>query len=234
MNWLAAIMKHVVPHGGGEAPESGLDDYDCLDTALRHAVRGEVAGSAPRADSWRRLQQRIQQDAAGSAWMSQQVPPVPIRPIWPQRDPLSTIFLTRFTQLGAALMLLLLLLGDLSTFDTLTQRTLTMQPATPVVMPSMSDDPLLPVPQAEHPNQAQRILSDPSPLRPVAVTTPDVTPRLAVKMKQAALVSPDVAYHPPRAVPDGGDWRTVSARGGAVDLAQDKEVTPKMTDIGPR
>jgi len=234
MNWLAVLWKNIGPHGAGESPATGPEDAACLDTALRHALRAEVAGGAPRSDSWRRLQQRIQQDAPGSVWLNQQAPQMPMQPAWHHRDQLSTVFLTRFTQLGAALMLLLLLLGDLGTFNTLTQRSLTMQPATPVVMPAVSDDPLLPVPQAAHSNQAQHILSDPSPLRPAAVTTPDVTPRLEVKMKQAAQVSPDVAYHPPLTLPDGGDWRANTERGGAVDLAQERELTPKLTDIGPR
>src|SRR3954451_28058 len=117
MNWLAALWKNIVPHGGGEASATGPEDADCLDTALRHALRAEVAGAAPRSDSWRRLQQRIQQDAPGSVWLNQQAPQMPMQPVWSHRDHLSTIFLTRFTQLGAALMLLLLLLGDLGTFN---------------------------------------------------------------------------------------------------------------------
>jgi hypothetical protein len=221
MNWLARILNMPWSQRGGEDTVAAEDAEDCgLDTALRHTIRGEVAGATPRSDAWMRLHQRIQQDAPGPAWLYQQAPHVPVQPVWPRRDPFSAVFLTRFTQLGAALMMLLLMLGNLHTLDQVGA----LAP-TPVALQSASDDTAPPAQTTAHTNRALQILSDPSPTATPIVSTAVVAPRLAIKIKQAAQAAPDVATvaaaPAPVLRPDGGEWLhdpgavSVEAPGGA-------------------
>lgn len=107
-----------LPGARGELPArpSLVDEADVED-ALRYTVRAEVAGAAPAGDAWGRLQRRLQQEAAAGAEIASF--PLPARPALPAPRPwwLATEILPRFSQLGIAVLLFLLIAGDVNSLD---------------------------------------------------------------------------------------------------------------------
>jgi hypothetical protein len=93
-----------------------MDDADVED-ALRYTLRAEVAGAAPAGDAWGRLQRRLQQEASPGAEIFSF--PMPARPYVPPPRPwwLATEILPRFSQLGIAVLLFLLIAGDVNSLD---------------------------------------------------------------------------------------------------------------------
>ncbi len=97
---------------GGEAHEA--------DRALRFAIRSEVAGATPRGDAWQRLQQRITQETMPPIVVPGYGRPVVLSPFSPYSSFTRTL-LSRFSQLGVALLLLLSVVSDPGALDRLTR-----------------------------------------------------------------------------------------------------------------
>ena len=105
MNWRV-WFRSALGVRSDSAATGAAEDAE-VDHALRLVVRGEVAGAAPRYDAWQRLQQRIQSEQDRPA-----LSPPALRPAWPLDRPMAGALLGRFSQLGVAVALLLLMLGD--------------------------------------------------------------------------------------------------------------------------
>lgn len=124
MSTLRSILIRLVrgamwpPGATAELPPrpSIVDDVEVED-ALRYTLRAEVAGAAPPGDAWSRLQRRLQQEAPTGAEIY--AFPLPARPHVPPPRPwwLATSILPRFSQLGIAVLLFLLVAGDVNSLD---------------------------------------------------------------------------------------------------------------------
>ncbi|MDQ2809112.1 MAG: hypothetical protein M3Z04_19750 [Chloroflexota bacterium] len=91
------------------------------DNALRFAIRSEVAGATPRSDAWQRLQQRLAHEALPpSVVLGYGRPVVSVSPFSPY-SAFTRNLLSRFSQLGVALLLVLTVVGDPATLDRLTR-----------------------------------------------------------------------------------------------------------------
>jgi len=88
-----------------------------VEDALRYTLRAEVAGAAPAGDAWGRLQRRLQQEESAGA--DSYAFPLPARPHLPAPRPwwLAMGILPRFSQLGIAVLLFLLVAGDVNSLD---------------------------------------------------------------------------------------------------------------------
>src|SRR5690242_15391059 len=104
------------PPGDLPPSPSPIDDAD-VEAALRYTLRAEVAGAAPAGDAWSRLQRRLQQEVSTGAEPASF--PLPARPLVPAPRPwwLATEILPRFSQLGIAVLLFLLIAGDVNSLD---------------------------------------------------------------------------------------------------------------------
>jgi hypothetical protein len=165
-----------------------------MDHALRLVVRGEVAGAAPRYDAWQRLQQRIQAEQDRPALI-----PAPRRPIWAAERPLTGVLLGRFSQLGVAIALLLLMLGDARVLERVSgpQGQLVGTPA------QMRDDgaPVRPVTRV---NRADALLNAPLDAPAPAADTPpaDAPDPIPVHMTVPAPAGPVAAVPEPAMTED--------------------------------
>lgn len=90
------------------------------DRALRLAIRSTVAGATPRGDAWQRLQQQITQETVPPIVVLGYGRPVVMSPFSPYSSFTRTL-LSRFSQLGVALLLLLSVIGDPTALDRLTR-----------------------------------------------------------------------------------------------------------------
>jgi hypothetical protein len=186
MNWRVWVRGAL---GGREDnAATGAADDAAMDHALRLVVRGEVAGAAPRYDAWQRLQQRIQAEQDRPA-----LSPPALRSAWPFARPMAGVLLGRFSQLGVAAALLLLVLGDARVLERVSgpQGQLVGTPAqmrddgAPVraITRVNRADLLLnapadaradaPAPPAEAPDPVPVHMTVPAPAEPVAATAPE-------------------------------------------------------------
>jgi hypothetical protein len=155
-----------------------VDDADVED-ALRYTVRAEVAGAAPAGDAWGRLQRRLQQDASAGAEIYSF--PLPARPHLPPPRPwwLATGILPRFSQLGIAVLLFLLVAGDVNSLN-------------PFVVPSRTPTAI----ERSHDN-VSLLLPGPARLNRLARIEDGVAPNTsAPPASDPALVSTTVAVSP--------------------------------------
>lgn len=186
----------------GEENLSGTHAPRGIDNSLRQALRAEVAGAAPRADAWQRLQQRLQQEAPHKETIASApyLPPPPAHsPTW-RAWAFSGLALSRFSQVGAALLVLVLMLGDVAALDR----------QTTARMPAVSDaGPPAPLAFTRPSNRPD--LADAPQAAPPAVTVPENTAE--DKAVQAAIYIPSppsapVLYMPTSTIyairPDGG------------------------------
>ncbi|HET7076308.1 MAG TPA: hypothetical protein VFM49_02560 [Chloroflexia bacterium] len=124
MSTLRSILTRLMrgtswlPGARGNLPPSPsiVEEADVED-ALRFTLRAEVAGASPAGDAWGRLQRRLQQESAAGAEIASF--PLPVRPQVPAPRPwwLATEILPRFSQLGIAVLLFLLIAGDVNSLD---------------------------------------------------------------------------------------------------------------------
>ena len=123
MHAVQAMVARRKPRLRGTEAADQLPDCTGHEVAnaLRFAIRSEVAGAAPRRDAWQRLQQRNAPEAAPpNMALGYCRPPRSVSPFSPYSAFTRTL-LSRFSQLGVALLLLLAVGGDPATLDRLTR-----------------------------------------------------------------------------------------------------------------
>ncbi len=100
---LAALNSRLY---GGEASVGCPPLGENLDPAIRRALSDEVAGAAPRADDWPRLQRRIAENEARPIYS--------LQPMTLAALPFSVRVLSRFSQMGVAMLVLLMICGGVT------------------------------------------------------------------------------------------------------------------------
>jgi len=124
MHVVQAIVARRKPRLRGTEAADQLPDCTGHEVAnaLRFAIRSKVAGATPRSDAWQRLQQRIAQEAVPPTVVPRYSYSRPgiVSPFSPYSAFTRTL-LSRFSQLGVALLLLLAVGGDPATLDRLTR-----------------------------------------------------------------------------------------------------------------
>lgn len=202
MSTLRSILTRLArgtlcrPSAIGELPPrpATVDDADVED-ALRYTVRAEVAGAAPAGDAWGRLQRRLQQEASAGAEIYSF--PLPARPPLPPPRPwwLATGILPRFSQLGIAVLLFLLVAGDVNSLDPFV-----VPSRTPTAIERSHDNVSLLLPGPARLNRLARIedgvapttstlpVSDSAPVSPTAAAAPqaDVVVRVPANREELA------------------------------------------------
>src|SRR5690349_2371419 len=111
---LYTLVGRTYYHLDGESgpPSARPRGEHEIDAALRRALHGEVAGATPSADAWKRLQRRIERDAPAPPLVRPTYSPASIpAPHWGQAMAFSGL-LPRFSQIGAAMLVLVFLLTD--------------------------------------------------------------------------------------------------------------------------
>ncbi len=162
--------------------------------ALRFAIRSEVAGATPRRDAWQRLQQRIAQEAVPSLVVPRYGHPAISSPFSPYSAFTRTL-LSRFSQLGVALLLLLTVISDPATLDRLTrpggrlaQVTIGTQAAPPMPPPVRVNRAAV-LDETDAAGEQPQIVNESDPQPPAIVYVPSPAVTLITRPRQA--VDPD-------------------------------------------
>ena len=116
VGWCRACLSIADPPD----PLSECEVHDA-DRALRFTIRSGVAGAAPRNDAWQSLQERIAQEAVPPIAVPGYGRPALIMSPFSLYGSFTRTLLSRFSQLGVALLLLLSVVSDPGALDRLTR-----------------------------------------------------------------------------------------------------------------
>ncbi len=194
-----------------------VDDAD-VEEALRYTLHAEVAGAAPAGDAWSRLQRRLQQEASAGAEIY--AFPLPARPHVPPPRPwwLATGILPRFSQLGIAVLLFLLIAGDVNSLDPFV-----VPSRTPTAIEHNLDNVSLLLPGPARISRMERIedgfaptapappVSDPAPISNPAAAAPPVDVAVQAPVSREELAALRVGW----ALRQAPDVRAVSTNHSA-------------------